>query len=285
MNSLFREIEESMNALQGYLFSGVHFPKDSSTRPPLSFYEKQSSLFHEGSSLLTFILAESALEAIPQALWRHPAIKSYSKRRGKHPQFLLLDRSYHHAAMKKLEENEKRGRPDIVHLALLEALGAPLNREGLLRIYVHTINDYVITVNPETRLPRNYDRFVGLMEQLFELGRVPPTGEVLLKLEPKPLAQLLHEITATHVAAFSRRGSSYTLEEVVSRLSAEERPAVIVGAFPHGHFSEATIKLADEIIRIDPEMLEAWTLTSRVIYEYERTISLPTKRIKRADIG
>lgn len=186
--------------------------------------------------------------------------------------------------MKKLEEDEKRGRPDIVHFTLLEALGSPLNREGLLRIYVHTINDYVITVNPETRLPRNYDRFVGLMEQLFELGGVPPTGQVLLNLEPKTLPQLLHEITATHISAFSRRGSPHTLEEVFSGLSAEKMPVVIVGAFPHGYFSEATIKLADELVCIDPEMLEAWTLTSRMIYEYERAISLTTKRIKQADI-
>ncbi len=187
--------------------------------------------------------------------------------------------------MKKLEENEKRGRPDIVHFSLLEALGSPLNREELLRIYVHTINDYVVTVNPETRLPRNYDRFVGLMEQLFELGRVPPTGQILLKLEPKTRAQLLNEINATHVTAFSRRGSPHTLEEVVSRLPAEEMPVVIVGAFPHGHFSQATVKLADEMICTDPGMLEAWTVTSRVIYAYERAISLPTKRIKLAEIS
>jgi rRNA small subunit pseudouridine methyltransferase Nep1 len=235
--------------------------------------------------LLTLILAESALETIPQSLWTHPAIRSYSERREKHPQFLLLDRSYHHGAMKRIEESEKRGRPDIVHFALLEALGSPLNKERLLQTYVHTIKNHVVTVSPETRLPRNYDRFVGLMGQLFELGRVPPTGQILLKLEPKTLPQLLREITATHVAAFSRRGSPHTLEEGVSRLSAEEMPVVMVGAFPHGHFTEATIKLADDIICIDREMLEAWTLTSRVIYAYERAISLPTKRIKRVDVG
>ncbi len=235
--------------------------------------------------MLTFILAESALETIPKALWKHPAIRSSSERRRKQPQSLLLDESYHHAAMKKLEENEKRGRPDIVHFVLLEALGSPLNGEGLLQTYVHTINNYVIAVNPETRLPKNHNRFVGLMEQLFELQRVPPTGQILLEFESKTLQRLLRENTATHVAAFSREGSPQTLERTVSRLSAEERPAVIVGGFPNGNFSKTTIKLADEIIRVAPEMLEAWTLTSRVIYEYERAISLPTKRIERADVA
>ena len=184
--------------------------------------------------MLTLILAEAALETVPRALWRHPAITSYSRRRKKLPQHLLLDRSYHHAAMKRLEENEKRGRPDIVHFALLDALGSPLNKEGLLQTYVHTIQDHVITISPETHLPRNHNRFVGLMEQLFELGRVPATGEVLLKLEPKPMPQLLHQIAPTHIVGFSRRGAPKTLEGSVSKLSTEETPVVIVGAFPHG---------------------------------------------------
>jgi len=230
--------------------------------------------------LLVFVLAESALETIPKDLWRHPAVKRHSKRSRKHPQLLLLDRSYHHAAMKTLAENEKRGRPDIVHFALLEALGSPLNKEGLLQTYVHTINNYIIKVESEARLPKNYNRFVSLMEQLFELGKVPPNGPALLKLEPKTLPQLLREISPTRVVAFSRKGKPSTLEDVVAKLSGEKRPAVIIGGFPHGHFSATTIQLADELVCIDEETLEAWTVTSRVIYEYERAIFLPLKRLK-----
>jgi rRNA small subunit pseudouridine methyltransferase Nep1 len=231
--------------------------------------------------LLILILAESALETIPKGLWSHPAIRRHSKRRGKPPGLILLDRSYHHSAMRKLRESEKRGRPDIVHFALLEALGSPLNKERLLQVYVHTDNDYVITVNYEARLPRNYDRFVGLLEQLFELGRVPSKGQTLLKLEHKTLSQLLEENKTDYVMVFSRKGSPKTLEEAISRLLEKQRPAVIVGGFPHGHFSETTIRLADEVVCIDPDMLETWTLTSRVIYEYERAISLPKKRLKK----
>lgn len=231
--------------------------------------------------MLILILAESALETVPQGLWGHPSIRSHSKRRKKHPQFLLLDRSYHHTAMKTLEEGEKRGRPDIIHFALLEALGAPLNKEGLLQTYVHTIHDYVIAVSPEVRLPRNYLRFVGLVEQLFESERVPHTGPALLRLERKTLPQLLREIKSDHVTVFSRKGKYQLLEEAISKLSGKERPAVVIGGFPHGHFSETTIRIAKEVICIDPEMLEAWTVTSRVIYEYERATYLSTKRLVR----
>ncbi len=232
--------------------------------------------------MLILILAESALETVPEGLWDHPAVKRHSTRRKKPPKLTILDRSYHHAAMKLLKESEKRGRPDIVHFSLLEALGSPLNREGLLQVYVHTFNDYVISVAPETRLPRNYERFIGLMEQLFETGKVPQTGQVLLRLERKIMQELIAEIKPTHVIAFSRIGSPMILREVMTKLSAEKRLAAIIGGFPRGHFSQVTTRLANDMVSIDSQMLETWTVISRIIYEYERTISLNEKRLKRS---
>jgi rRNA small subunit pseudouridine methyltransferase Nep1 len=229
--------------------------------------------------LLALIIAEAALETVPKNMWSHPAVRRHSKRQKKPPLHLLLDRSLHHAAMGKLREKEKRGRPDITHFALLEALGSPLNKEGLLQIYVHTNNNYIITVNPKARLPRNYNRFLGLFEQLFQLGKVPSEGEVLLKLKLKTLPNLLAEIEADYVLLLSREGKPKTLEEAVSSLQKKQKPAIIIGGFPHGHFSKITIELADETISVDSEMLEAWTLTARAIYEYEQILSLPEKRL------
>jgi rRNA small subunit pseudouridine methyltransferase Nep1 len=231
--------------------------------------------------MLTVILAESALETVPRELWKHPAVERHSKRRGKPPSFLILDRSYHHAAMKTIEDSMKRGRPDIVHFSLLGALGSPLNKEGLLGVYVHTFNDYVVSVAPEIRLPKNYNRFIGLMEQLFEFGKVPPKGNSLLALERKTLPELISMVEPTYVIAFSGTAKALTLEEAVLRLKKEDNPAAIIGGFPAGHFTETTIRLADKIVCIDPEMLEAYTVTSRLIYEYERTISLSKRRTER----
>jgi len=194
----------------------------------------------------------------------------------------MLDRSYHHAAMRVLQNNEKRGRPDIVHFALLEALGSPLNREGMLQTYVHTINDFVIHVNPKTRLPRNYNRFIGLMEQLFQHGRVPPSSEVLLKLERKTLPKLFEEIKPDYTLAFTREGEKRTLEETFSKVSDVQKLAVLIGGFPHGHFKKTTLQLANEAVCIDKEPLDAWTVVSRVVYEYERSVSITKKRLKNA---
>jgi rRNA small subunit pseudouridine methyltransferase Nep1 len=232
--------------------------------------------------LLVLVLAEAALETVPEGLWNHPSVRSHSKRQRKPSGDLLLDRSLHHQAMKRLDENLKRGRPDIAHFCLLEALGSPLNKEGLLEVYVHTRENQVITVNPSTRLPRNYSRFTGLMEQLFQQGKVPSEGKTLLKLEQKTLQQLLTETETDHILAFSRKGKPKTITEAVLTLKPKQRPAIIVGAFPHNTFSDATVRLADELVCIDTEMLEAWTVTSRAIYQYEQTIALSKKRINES---
>lgn len=229
--------------------------------------------------MLNLVLAEAALETVPEPLWSHPAVRRHSKRQRKPPKQLLLDRSLHHSAMMQLDDNLKRGRPDITHLALLEALGSPLNKEGLLRTYVHTKNDYLITINPNTRLPKNYNRFIGLMEQLFQKQKVPTEGEPLLKLEQKTLKELFKELKADYILAFSRNGIPRTIQDAVTNLKSKLNSAVIVGGFPHSHFTEVTVQLADEIVCVDSEMLEAWIVASRAIYEYERVIELPKKRV------
>lgn len=64
-------------------------------------------------------------------------------------------------------------------------------------------------------------------------------------------------------------------------LSQQSKPAIMIGGFPHGHVSETTFKLADERVSIDSSMLESWVVAARAIYEYERAIGLPSKRITK----
>ena len=50
---------------------------------------------------------------------------------------------------------------------LLMLLDSPLNRAGLLQVYIHTAKNVLIEVHPQTRIPRTFDRFCGLMVQLL----------------------------------------------------------------------------------------------------------------------
>jgi rRNA small subunit pseudouridine methyltransferase Nep1 len=230
-------------------------------------------------NLLNFILAEAALETIPKKVWSHHSVKHHAKRQKKRPEELLLDRSVHHAAMLKLKNHLKRGRPDLTHFVLLEALGSPLNKNGFLQVFVHTCNDQVIRVNPEARLPKNYNRFVGLIEQLFQQQKVPLEGNPLLTLEQKTLPQLIAEINPDYVLGFSTTGKPATIESAVSDFGSKKNPAVIVGGFAHEHFSKTSAQLLDKTVCVDCEMLESWIITSRIVYEYERFLSLPPKRL------
>jgi len=223
--------------------------------------------------MLHFILVEAALELVPRAIIHHPSVRRDAKRRGKRPSEVLLDRSLHHAAMKALPKAYKRGRPDIIHFCLLEALDSPLNREGGLRVWVHTIGGYAIEVDPKTRLPRDYNRFKGLMEQLFQRGAVPPgSSQPLLKIRRMELRELLEEIEPSYVVALTSHGREGTLQEICGRLVEEERPAAFIGAYPKGELEGSTLSLVDDAVSIYPEVLDAWIVTSRLIYEFEKQI-------------
>lgn len=50
--------------------------------------------------------------------------------------------------------------------SLLMLMDSPLNRAGLLQVYVHTEKNALIEINPQTRIPRTFTRFCGLMGKL-----------------------------------------------------------------------------------------------------------------------
>ena len=145
----------------------------------------------KGEAKPLIILAEAPLETVPRELWGHPSVYKSARKRGKPPGRVLLDSSLHHQAMRGLRDRERRGRPDIAHLVMLCAYEHPLVASGAVEVVVHTYGDYAIHVKPGTRLPRNYLRFIGLLEQLFEHGRIPPgAGEPLAWLEPATVERI-----------------------------------------------------------------------------------------------
>jgi len=222
--------------------------------------------------LLFLVLAESALETMPADLQSEPAVRSLSRRKKKDPSKLILDSSFFPHLVRRLPMGEKRGRPDIIHISLLCALRTPLNMEGQLKIYVHTLEDKVIDVNPNVRLPRNYNRFLGLMEQLYEHGQVPPGSTPLLTLRGMSLPALLEKINPERTILFCEEGVRVKLEDYMRNLSSLSRVVTIIGGFPHGSFSSETESLADDKISLYNKPLEAWTVVSRVIYCYEQAI-------------
>ncbi|MHA1372496.1 MAG: 16S rRNA methyltransferase, partial [Promethearchaeota archaeon] len=118
------------------------------------------------------IIADAAIEIIPRKIWRHPSIVADCARRNKPPSRIILNTNYHHSAMVKLESRFRRGRPDITHLCLLNAMNTPLNKVfKKLRVFIHipwNPDEIMIHVHPDTRVPRSLNRFEGIMVKLLE---------------------------------------------------------------------------------------------------------------------
>ncbi len=215
------------------------------------------------------ILAEAALERIPEELWKHPAVTRHAARRGKPPGEMLLDVSYHYAAMRGLPEREKRGRPDIAHFSLLEALGSPLARRGLLDVFVHSQESVSLHVAAGTRLPRNYERFLGLIEQVLKAGRAPATGIPLLTAREQSLAALIEELGAKRCFLLRENAPRFSLKQLGEGVHVAGEAVILVGGFPRGDFNQETLSLADIECSVYPESLEAWTIVSRTLCALE----------------
>jgi len=232
---------------------------------------------------------------VPQEIVGHASVRNHAQRLGLKPSETLLDRSYHHAAMKKLDNANKRGRPDIVHFALMEALGTPLFMKGMLRVYVHTVNDKLIAIADNLRIPKSYFRFEGLMVNLFRDKVIKSDqGAVLMELSDGTLSDLLDAIKPGRVIGLSITGVQSTAERaVVDNLSTsgEDDCAFVIGGFPRGHFSETTRKLLNLTYSISDMGLEAHVVIARVLYECERRVLLLEEGVhhegneKRRQIG
>ena len=264
---------------------------------------------------VSLILAESALETVPPRICRHPAVASHARRTGKQPLRMLLDVSWHYAAMRRLEHFEKRGRPDLVHLAMVTALSTPMYRlHDMLKVYVHTINDNIIRMGPRVRMPKSYHRFAGLVESLYgrndddataSAANMPKSGSeyddadddarrttMHGKSGPDSLMALVRNQTfAQFVTAEkfykvvglssagllpdSRRPFEAVAGSIMCNENASNNVAIVIGGFQRGHFSEKTIECVDELYAVDANPLEAHVVIARILYECEQMAGCP----------
>lgn len=216
---------------------------------------------------LNFILTESALELIPEEVRNNRAVLADAKRRGVDPSRILLDRSIHHAAMQRLTDEFKRGRPDLVHITLLSVTSTPLYQDGEVKVFIHTNNDIVLEFEEKTRPPKSYPRFRNLIEGV--LSEKPRVG--LIRAHDSSFSALVKTLRADLVVGLSILGKSRSLEETAAQIATNNSSAVLIGGFPRGHFSPTTLKAVDQLVRIDERSFDAHVVASRLIYEVERT--------------
>ena len=220
--------------------------------------------------MISLVLAESALELIPFELKHHPSVVSHAKKLGKHSSEILLDNSWHFAAMKGIKNEMKRGRPDLVHFSILEATTIPLYLQNKIKLYIHTTDDKVISFGQNIHIPKSYHRFAGVLEKLFQEKQIVANNDVLLKIKDQTFSELLHEINPSRVIGFSTNGDSKSYEKIVSEIS--DDVCLVFGGFQKGHFSDLIENKISDLYSVGNESFEGHVVIARMLYEYEKTI-------------
>ena len=216
---------------------------------------------------LTLILAECGLELIPNEIKSNPAIQKNIKDQS-YPS-KLLDNALHHSAMGKLKNVKKRGRPDIAHLCLLNALGSPLSKNGHLKLYLHTYNNKIYEINPEIKIARNYNRFKGLMAKLLIEDEIKTENLVLISRIKKNLSELLKFINSEETILFSRKGELVKNHYELFDKNIDKNYVGILGCFQKGSFSDEILSLSNKIVSISNHSLDAWVALNKIIGYYE----------------
>ncbi len=218
--------------------------------------------------MLIMILADAELELVPQEMLEHPSVIRNAKRRKKKPSKLVLDSSLHRSAFKDEADAQRRGRPDIVYAFLSLCLDSIPNKEGKLTTLVHTRKDEMIEFSPDYRLPISHHRFVGLMEDLFDKGAVPPGKPVMRMTKQMPLENILKKCSPGTTICLSPSGEPADLLTLFGEVKAPV--ACILGGFPEGDYASPAVELSDRAVSISPHLLKVWTVASHVLVSYNQ---------------
>lgn len=222
-------------------------------------------------SPIHLVLAEAELELVPGALRDHRQVRAHADRQGVPVDGLVLDASDHHAALRAaadrgaLDDVDRRGRPDIVHLWLLTVLESRACKAGHVRPWVHTRRDVLVEVDPETRLVKHYPRFLGLVRQLLAEGRVGPKDKALLSTrEGVPLAEVL-KARPDPVVVLDDTGEPTPPGDVADRVQGAGGGTLVVGGFPSGTFRAADALEGLSRLALPGGPLVAWAATGEVL--------------------
>mmetsp|Transcript_25160 Transcript_25160/g.59343 ORF Transcript_25160/g.59343 Transcript_25160/m.59343 type:complete len:276 (-) Transcript_25160:1791-2618(-) len=174
---------------------------------------------------------------------------------------------------KKLRKDPNSFRPDILHQEILALLDSPLNKAGLLRIYIATTKKVLVEVNPQIRAPRTYKRFAGLMVQLLHKMKIKAGNDstTLLKVIKNPFSS--HLPPGTRCFGFSCEGTLYspialakTVVTAEPDTSGKTPPTCFVlGAMSTGHITLEDHPYIEKMISISSYPLSGAAAISRLL--------------------
>jgi len=178
--------------------------------------------------------------------------------------FELMNCDDHKSILKKHGKDIAQARPDITHQCLLMLMDSPLNRAGLLHVYIHTERNVLIEINPQTRIPRTFKRFAGLMVQLLHKLSIHASNG------PIKLMKVIKNPVEDHFPVGCKKMvTSYKAKKCVNArqlVPVDEPIVIVVGAMAHG---KVDVSYGEEDVGISEYPLSAALTCAKLCSAFE----------------
>ena len=188
--------EESDHEVRPCPSKKVKTGSDPLSRTPLDISSQDTAVFKKPKQQPVIILLDQA------------SLETVKNKRGIYE--LLNCDDHRDLCKKKLRKDSNLFRPDILHQELLALLDSPVNKGGLLKVYIQSTKNVLIDVHPSIRIPRTYKRFASLMVQLLHKMKIKAGNDsmTLLKMIKNLFSQ--HLPAGTRCFGFSCEGTLYS---------------------------------------------------------------------------
>ena len=190
----------------------------------------------------------------------------------KNPQLLNCDE--HYRIIKSMKKKLDEFRPDIVHQCLLDLFDSPLNKVGLLQVYIHTNKNILIEINPKTRIPRTFKRFSGLFTQLLLKNEIKTdTNETLLKVINSDIENVVGKNVPKIL--LSSKGRLIDIDTYCKNLNSNSEKGkyknmcFIIGTNPKGDI-DPMIKYNDDCISLSSFDLDSNIVCAKLCCSFEK---------------
>ncbi len=189
-----------------------------------------------------------------------------SKNNSDSGRFHLLNSDDHQSILRKKGKDISDYRPDITHQCLLTLLDSPLNKAGKLQVFIHTSKNVLIEVNPQTRIPRTFARFSGLMVQLLHKLSIKAVGTntKLLNVIRNPITD--HLPTRCIKVGMSGDAPVVKVNDWVKTLPEDQSVVVWIGGMAHG---KDEFPLAEQMIGVSEYPLSASVVCGKLCNAFE----------------
>jgi len=178
----------------------------------------------------------------------------------------IINSDDHRNLIKKMNKSLEDYRPDVLHQCLLNLFESPLNKAGMLQVYIRTKENVLIEISPKTKIPRTIKRFCGLMGQLLQKYRIRAmnSSEVLLKVIKNPITQYIP--FGCPIISTNEKSKLIKLEDYIDNLKSNN-VAFVVGAISKG---DVNIDYMTDTVSISSFPLTAGIVCSKICTAFEK---------------